>query len=164
MSGPGGAGPDEVVLVTGVGGPAGVSVLGELGRLGLATVGVDASPDAVGLRLADVGAVLPLAGDPAYLDALVALAGARGVTALVPTVAEELVALAAGAERLDRAGVAHWLPAPAATERCTDKWAFHQVAVEAGVPSRPPGWARPRACPGPGWSSRASAEARVRST
>jgi len=54
----------QTVLVTGAGGPAGVSVIQALRALGHATVGADASADAVGIRLADAGGVLARAKTP----------------------------------------------------------------------------------------------------
>ena len=137
MTSPGGAEGqlgDQVVLVTGAGGAAGVSVIGALRSLGQRSVGADASPEAVGLRLADVGGTLPLADRPDYADELCRLVSAHRVTALIPTVAEELVALHGVSGRLAASGVAHWLPDPGAVVSCTDKWRFHQVATAAGVP------------------------------
>jgi carbamoyl-phosphate synthase large subunit len=125
--------PRQVVLVTGAGGPAGVSVILALRKLGHASVGADASAEAVGARLADFGAVLPFADDPGYADALCQVAERYGVTALIPTVAEELVALHGHVDRLSAVGVAHWLPDPDGVESCTDKWRFHLAATAAGV-------------------------------
>jgi carbamoyl-phosphate synthase large subunit len=69
-----------------------------------------------------------------FVDALVALATAHGADALIGTVAEELPALAAGADRLAAAGVATWLPDPEAVEVCCDKAAFARAMRAAGVP------------------------------
>ncbi len=139
----------QVVMVTGAGGAAGVSVIVALRALGHRSVGVDASSGAVGLRLADAGGVLPLADDPGYVGALCELAVAHKVTALVPTVAEELVALAGATGALTRDGIAHWLPDPETVESCTDKWRFHQVASAAGVPVPPTALGGADGVPGP---------------
>ncbi len=122
------------VLVTGAGGPAGVAVVRRLTALGHRVVGVDADATAAGAALATVGAVVPRADHVRFVDALVALAGVHGADALIATVAEELPALAAGAGRLAAAGVATWLPDPAAVEVCCDKGAFARALREAGVP------------------------------
>ncbi|SNS73307.1 carbamoyl-phosphate synthase large subunit [Geodermatophilus saharensis] len=122
------------VLVTGAGGPAGVAVVRRLTALGHRVVGVDADATAAGAALATVGAVVPRADHVRFVDALVALATAHGADALVGTVAEELPALAAGADRLAAAGVATWLPDTAAVEVCCDKAAFARAMRAAGVP------------------------------
>ncbi len=122
------------VLVTGAGGPAGVAVVRRLTALGHRVVGVDADATAAGAALATVGAVVPRADHVRFVDALVALATAHGADALIGTVAEELPALAAGADRLAAAGVATWLPDPAAVEVCCDKAAFARAMRAAGVP------------------------------
>jgi carbamoyl-phosphate synthase large subunit len=139
----------QTVLVTGAGGPAGVSVIQALRAGSHRTVGADASPDAVGLRLADRGAVLPYPTDPGYAEAVVDLALACGVTALIPTVAEELVALSMVTAALDGAGIAHWLPSPQAVESCTDKWRFHLATSAAGVAVPPTGLGTAEGIPGP---------------
>ncbi|SFT36160.1 carbamoyl-phosphate synthase large subunit [Geodermatophilus amargosae] len=133
--------PDErdrpgrpAVLVTGAGGPAGVAVVRRLTALGHRVVGVDADATAAGAALATVGAVVPRADHVRFVDALLALATAHGADALIGTVAEELPALAAGADRLAAAGVATWLPDPAAVEVCCDKAAFARALRTAGVP------------------------------
>ncbi len=122
------------VLVTGAGGPAGVAVVRRLVALGHRVVGVDADATAAGAALATVGAVVPRADHVRFVDALVALATAHGADALVGTVAEELPALVAGADRLAAAGVATWLPDLAAVEVCCDKAAFARAMRAAGVP------------------------------
>jgi len=92
-----------------------------------------ASADAVGIRLADAGGVLPRAEDADYASALCTLAAEHGVTSLIPTVAEELVALHDCSGVLSAAGIAYWLPSPRAVVSCTDKWLFHQAATAAGT-------------------------------
>lgn len=146
---PDGAGGGGAVLVTGAGGPAGVAVVTALGRLGRPVVAVDADRDAVGLRLAPTSATVPRADEPGFVDALVAVARASGAVALVPTVAEELLALAAGADRLAAAGVASWLPEPDAVLDCTDKWRFAKVAEACAIATPTTGLGSAEAVPGP---------------
>ncbi|MGY1615706.1 ATP-grasp domain-containing protein [Geodermatophilus sp. SYSU D00691] len=128
--------PDRppAVLVTGAGGPAGVAVVRRLVALGSRVVAVDADPAAAGPALADVGLVVPRADAPGFVDALLGACARYGADALVPTVAEELPALAAGAARLSAAGVGTWLPAPDAVDVCCDKAAFAARLHAAGVP------------------------------
>jgi carbamoyl-phosphate synthase large subunit len=141
--------PPQVVMVTGAGGPAGVSVIQALRKGGHRTVGVDASPEAVGIRLADCGGTLPRADDPRFGSALCALGQEHGVTAVIPSVAEELVTLAAASPVLDAAGIAHWFPEPDAVESCTDKWRFHQAVIAAGLPVPPTALGTADGVPGP---------------
>ena len=139
----------RTVIVTGAGGPAGVSVIRALQRRGVRTVGADADPRAVGMRLADDGAVIPLAAEASFVDELVAEAKRTEADALISTVAEELVALAAAGDRLAEAGVATWIPDPEAVERCVDKWAFAQAVREAGIPAPATGLGSAEDVPGP---------------
>ena len=130
-----GAAPGSAVLVTGSGGPAGVAVVRRLVALGHRVVAVDIDPIAAGSALATVGGVVPRADDPAFVDALLALAAEHGADALVSTVAEELPALTTAAGRFAAAGLATWLPEPAAVDLCCDKAAFAVRLVESGVPT-----------------------------
>jgi len=125
--------PGLTVLVTGAGGPAGISVIRALRPMGHRIVAADASPHATGLRLADAAGVLPDGGTAELVPALLDLCRHHGVDAVIPTVAEELVALGRHGDALRRAGIAHWVPAPDSVERCTDKWLFHATASEAGI-------------------------------
>jgi carbamoyl-phosphate synthase large subunit len=141
--------PAQTVLVTGAGGPAGVSVIVALKSAGHRVVAGDASAEAVGLRLGDHRAVLPRADDPGFAAALCAVAEQYGATAVIPTVAEELVALHALTPELSAAGLHHWLPDPVAVESCTDKWLFHQAARASGVPVPETALASTAGVPGP---------------
>jgi carbamoyl-phosphate synthase large subunit len=136
-------------MVTGAGGPAGVSVIQALRKAGHRTVGVDASPEAVGIRLADVGGSLPRADEAGFGSALCDLARMHSVTAVIPSVAEELVALAGAASDLDAAGIAHWFPEPGAVVSCTDKWLFHQAIMAAGLPGPATALGTAEGVPGP---------------
>lgn len=122
------------VLVTGAGGPAGIAVIRELRARGHVAIGADCDPLATGLRLAEEGHVLPRSDDPAYVAALVRAASVSNAQALICTVAEEYAALNAGRPFLTEAGIRTLLPTTDATNRCADKWRFHQVATAAGVP------------------------------
>ncbi|MGY1689263.1 ATP-grasp domain-containing protein [Geodermatophilus sp. SYSU D01105] len=121
------------VIVTGAGGPAGVAVVRRLLALGHRVVGVDADPTAAGSALATAGAIVPRADHARFIDALTGVAMAYGADALIGTVAEELPALAAGAQQLAAAGVSTWIPEPAAVELCCDKAAFARTLWDAGV-------------------------------
>ena len=127
-------GAAPAVLVTGSGGPAGVAVIRRLVALGHRVVAGDADRAAAGGALATAAVVLPRADHPRFLDAVLGAAAAYGVDALIGTVAEELPALTAGADRLAAAGIATWLPDLAAVDLCCDKAAFAARMHAAGVP------------------------------
>lgn len=86
----------SAVLVTGVGGPAGLSALKALREAGIGPlVGVDANPRAAGREFCDRFQVVPPARDPRYLEALWEVLQTADVTVLLPTVDEELLLLSA---------------------------------------------------------------------
>ena len=117
----------EVVVVTGSGGPAGVAVIKELQRLGHRAIGVDSSSDAVGIRLADVGGVIPTADDPCLSFTLSGFAHLHHATALISTIPAEMGAL-------DSIDIPHWFASPATINLCCDKLAFYGACSVAGVP------------------------------
>jgi len=136
------------VLVTGAGGPAGVcAIRGLAPRFGV--VAVDADPGAVGLRLAGASRVVPRADRDGFIEALCATALETGASVLLPTVAEELVVLAHRRDELEAAGLAAWLPDPAAVGRCTDKWQFFETLRDASVPTPATGLGGAEGVPGP---------------
>ncbi len=124
----------RVVLVTGAGGPAGVAVIRALRRAGHRVVACDADSYAVGFRLADEFARVPRADDPAFAEGLIKAVARSGAVALIPTVAEELIALHAAAPSLAEAGAATSLPDPWSVEHCVDKWLFHQLMTAHDIP------------------------------
>ena len=126
--------PDPtVVLVTGAGGPAGTGVVRWLRAAGHHVVAADADPTAVGTRLGDEAAVIRRHDDPDFVRSVCEAARRSAARVLVPTVAEELLPLAAGRDLLEGAGLAFFLPEPDAVLDCTDKWRFAKVAQAAGV-------------------------------
>ncbi|HLI44449.1 MAG TPA: ATP-grasp domain-containing protein [Acidimicrobiales bacterium] len=122
-----------VVLVTGAGGPAGVAVVRWLKAAGHRVIAADSNPSAVGLRLADGAAVLQRADSPRFVGSVAEAARVAGAGVLIPTVAEELVNLAAGRDELEAAGLRTWLPDPDAVMACIDKWVFAKVAQSTRV-------------------------------
>jgi carbamoyl-phosphate synthase large subunit len=137
------------VLVTGAGGPAGVSVIRALRSRGHYVVAVDADPGAVGLRLADQQQVIPRSDDSHYLAALLRVATMTDVQALVCTVAEEYQSLAKAADYLREAGVRTLMPSLSAVELCVDKWAFAQHMRDSGLPGPVTGLGSAAGVPGP---------------
>ncbi len=123
------------VIVTAAGGAAGVAVVRALQSRGRHVIGCDADELAAGIRLADVGAVVPPYRDPCYVTELCRLAEKTGASVLVSTIAEEMPILHAEGRDLAAAGLVMWLPPVDAVRNCVDKWAFAQVLADAGVPA-----------------------------
>jgi len=139
----------RVVLVTGAGGPAGVSVIRALRRKAIRVVAADLDPLAVGLRLGDECGLLPPHAASNFVEQLCGLALQTGATALISTLAEEMLVLARATDALEAAGLAHWLPAQNSLETCIDKWRFAAVAVASGFPHPTTGLASAVGVPGP---------------
>ncbi len=137
MAGPP-ADPDPLtpvrVLVTGVGGAAGVAVMRALRDAGHTVIGVDADPEAVGLRLSDEGYAVPRFDDPTFLSALIRVATVYDAQALMCTVAEEYHTLAVAGEFFEEAGVRTLMPSLETVRTCTDKWLFAQAMQSAALP------------------------------
>ena len=142
-------GDARVVLVTGAGGPAGVAVIRALRRAGHRVVGCDADAYAVGFRLADEFARVPLASDPAFAEGVIKAVARSGAVALIPTVAEELAPLHAAAGPLAEAGAATWLPGPWSVQHCVDKWLFYELMTKHGVQVPATGRNSEHGVPGP---------------
>ena len=137
------------VLVSGVGGAAGVAVLRALQDRGHRVVGVDSDPDAVGLALADESHVVPRSDDPHFLAALLRVVTVSSAQAMICTVAEEYAALSGAKEYLDEAGVRTLMPSAGTVATCLDKWAFHQAMTAAGLPVPATGLGKADGVPGP---------------
>ncbi len=140
---------DATVLVTGVGGPAGLAVARSLLARGVGVVLTDADPTAVGLRFGPERVVLPHSDEAGFADAVVAAATVRRCSAVVVTVAEELRALADREEEFHAAGVGTWFPDPDALDACLDKWRFARILQAAGVPTPATALGSANGVPGP---------------
>jgi carbamoyl-phosphate synthase large subunit len=122
-----------VPLVTGAGGAAGVAVINALRINGARVIGADCDPWAPGLALAHASGVLPRADEPDFAKAAGALAEHAGATAIISTVAEEMIALDSCAADLAALGIALWVPSPESVRRCLDKWAFAECLRTTGL-------------------------------
>jgi carbamoyl-phosphate synthase large subunit len=123
----------ERVLVTGVGGPSGYSILRALAdEPSVTLLGGDLDPYAAGLYLVPRGNrfLLPRGEDPAFVDAVFELAAREGVSVIVPTVDTELLPLALARERYADAGARLVLAEAQTLSVCLDKWALHNRCRE----------------------------------
>lgn len=140
---------DWRILVTGVGGPAGLAVLRAVAGAGIGVVAADADPTAAGLRLVPDRVRLPHGDDPRFADAVLATAGRFGCTAVAPTVAEELQVLGPRARAFAEAGIGTWFPGLVALDTCLDKWRFARTLDVAGVPTPATALGEAGSVPGP---------------
>lgn len=135
------------VLVTGAGGPAGVSVIRAL-RERCRVIAADADPLAAGLSLASSAEVIPAADDPDFLERLLKVADKTEADALVPTLTEEMLVLARHQHQVAEQ-VAMWLAPIDSLELCQDKWRFAAAMREAGVSVPPTALGSTDGIPGP---------------
>lgn len=112
------------VLITGTGGAAGLAVLRVLAGHGHTVVAADCDAYAAGLYLVPPAGrcVVPRGDDPAFAETLLALARARGAQVVIPTVDEELEALAAARAQFEQVGIQVMVAPAAALATCLDKW------------------------------------------
>jgi carbamoyl-phosphate synthase large subunit len=113
-----------------------VDIVTAFARAGATTLAVDASELAPALYRADRRAVVPIVGDPGYLDALQALVAEHDVQLVVPLADLDHLILAEGRDRLDALVL---LPGPEAIRLCEDKYLAHRFFAEHGIAS-PPAW------------------------
>lgn len=127
----------RTVLVTGVGGPAGVAVVEALKAGGETVVGVDADVWASGYALCDTAVEVPYANSTNYMPILRNIITAHNVDVIIPTTVEEMepltAAIAEGA--LPKVGVV--VPTPEALHACMDKHLFARTLTENGVLTPP---------------------------
>ena len=114
------------VLVTGAGGPSGISILRALEDTPLELRAGDIDPFAAGLYLVDATrrAILPRGDDPRFADDLLARCRREEIDVLVPTVDSELLPLARRRAEFADAGVTLVLASEATLAVCLDKWAL----------------------------------------
>lgn len=96
-------------------------------------IGVDVSPTAVGLYVADEHYLVPRSADPSFLKTLLGLALERGVQLVVPTRDEELPLLAQSRDEFLRAGVRVMVPKPETVAVCQDKLRFAEFCAAHGL-------------------------------
>lgn len=124
----------STVIVLGDGSPEGVAVVLEMSRTGHEVVSVEHERTAVGLRLAQLGAVIPVPGDADFLTALKTVAARSNAQAVLAARAEEMQSLAAGAKELAEAGIRVWTPGVEVFSLCKDRSALYDVLTSTGLP------------------------------
>ena len=116
------------VLVPGAGGAAGIGAIKALRLAGYRgrIVATDSDPLAPGLRLADVGAVLPPAAAEDFVPHALDLVRTWHVDVILPTSGFDTPVYARCTSELAAAGARAIGSPPDVMETCLDKWRFHE--------------------------------------
>lgn len=113
------------ILITGVGGPAGVSVIQELQKTNqYELLAADMDPNAAGLYLVPSGNrfLIPAGASVSFTDRILSLCAAHKVDVLIPTVDSELIPIARRKTELEGAGTLLAAADTATFEMTLDKW------------------------------------------
>jgi len=114
-------------MITGVGGPAAVSVMKSLSAdASVSLIAADMDPWAAGLYLVppEARTLVPAGDDPHFADATLARCAAMGVDVLIPTCDAELLPLGKARDEFRRAGIELLLAPDLALDVCLDKLAL----------------------------------------
>src|ERR1700680_2815979 len=121
-----------VVLVTGVGGGAGQSIIKSLQGGPYTVIGADAESLATGLYAVAKGYRVPYASAPGYVERLLEICLAERCSIVLPALDAELPVLAREAERFRQLGVIPVVSSPKVIEICDDKLATYHFLREHG--------------------------------
>lgn len=127
------------ILVTGVGGPSGQSIMKSLAALDppVEILAADLDPYAAGLYLvsSEQRFLLPRGDDPGFCDHLLELARRERANVVLPTVDSELLPVSERRADFAAVGAAVVVASPETLRTCLDKWVLHQAcAGEVRVP------------------------------
>ncbi len=132
-----GAQPRRVVLITGAGGAAAVTLILAL-RDDHIVIAADLDPLAVGLYLVpeEQRVLLPRGEDPAFARTLLHAARTHGAGLVIPTVDVELPHVSAAAREFHEVGIRLLVESPETLQMCLDKWQLMQAcATSVRVPA-----------------------------
>jgi hypothetical protein len=124
----------STVMVLGDSSPEGVALVLALTRSGHQVVAVEHDRTAAGLRLAQLGVVIPAQGSVKFEKALLSVARQSGATAVLAVHPEAMHAVAGAAAALEETGTAFWSPDPELFRLCKDRSAFYDVLASSGLP------------------------------
>ena len=139
----------KTVLVAGASSPSAVAVIRCLVRAGFEVVATDSDALAPGLRLAQLGAVVPPQSAADYPVTLAKLAKRARATLVMAADSCGITALGRDTEVVREAGVDTWLPPPETVRLCSDRWLLHEHMAAAGLPVAPARLASVGGVPGP---------------
>ena len=120
------------VLVTGVGGGVGQSIVKSLRPTDYAVVGMDCDALAAGLYAVPRACIGRAAGDPEFIDAIIDVCREEHCSLVFPGVEPELLPLSEGAPRLAAEGVTAIVSGPEVVRLCDDKLATAEFLAEHG--------------------------------
>jgi len=125
------------VLLSGAGGAGTIEIIRMLKKTGCyRIIGIDASPYAFGLKLADVGFVVPLAIDPEFKKVLEWILAQEQPDYIIPLVDEEILVFHDLAKQFNMKVVA---PNITFCKIALDKWLTYKALQEVNIPT-PKGW------------------------
>jgi carbamoyl-phosphate synthase large subunit len=120
--------------MTGAGAPGAAGILHCLSQHPLFTVtAADRNPEAVGRYLANSFQVIPDAGDPAFIDSLLALCREKNIHVVLPLVTRELLVLSRHCGEIELAGAKVIVSPPASLEIANDKSRLYQFLQWRGM-------------------------------
>ncbi len=123
------------VLVTASGAPGTAALLHALrgnGERDVRLVGTDMSERSVGRHLCDAFHIVPGGADPAFVDAMLAVAESEGVDAILPQSSFDLAGLA---DHVDRFPMPVLVSRPDAIRRSNDKAETYELLHALGLPA-----------------------------
>jgi len=120
--------PDPKILITGTGGPSGISILKDLDGGGYDIFSGDIDPYATGLYLVDEAhrMLLPRGDDPGFVDRMIEICDRLDIDLLIPTVDTELLPLVKRLGELKAVGTDAVIASQETLEVCLDKWKLHE--------------------------------------
>lgn len=120
------------VLITGVGGGVGQSIIKSMQGGPYALIAADGEPLATGLYAAAKGYRIPYATDPGYVDRLLEICSAERCSLILPGLDAELSLLAREAGRFRQLGIIPVVSSPEVIEIADDKLATYRFLIERG--------------------------------
>ncbi|MDQ2700130.1 MAG: ATP-grasp domain-containing protein [Actinomycetota bacterium] len=119
------------ILITGTGGPSGISILKDLAGGPYELFSGDIDPYATGLYLVPEAQrmLLPRGDDPEFVDKVIRICEQLHIDLLIPTVDTELLPLAKRLKDLEAVGTKTVIASRETLEVCLDKWELHKRCV-----------------------------------
>lgn len=124
----------KTIVVTGVGGGVGQSVLKALQGAPYRIVGVDSEPLAVGLHVVEKAYLGLYANNPAFVDRLLEICSKESCDLLFAGHDVELLPLAEQKQRFQERGITTVVSSPNVIRICDDKLATHEFLSKNGFP------------------------------
>jgi carbamoyl-phosphate synthase large subunit len=125
----------ETIIVTGVGGGVGQSILKSLQGSDFRVIGADAEPTATGLYAVDKAYRIPRASEPGFVDRLLDIAAKERASLIFPGLDPELPVFAAEVQRFRSSGVEVAISDPDVVRISDDKLATAQFLEAHHFPS-----------------------------